>query len=64
MKISPALEEALLIPLSAVVRKEGRFYCLLKSGKDDIIFKEIKLGSSNTTHAVLIGGLKELDEKK
>ncbi len=60
--LADSLDQALLVPLSAVVRKEGRFYCLLKSGEDAIIFKEIKLGSSNTTHAVLIGGLKELDE--
>ena len=60
--LADSLEEALLIPLSAVVRKEGRFYCLLREGKDGMALREIQLGSSNTTYAVLIGGLKELDE--
>ena len=60
--LADSLEETLLIPLSAVVRKEGRFYCLIKEGKDGMALREIQLGSSNTTYAVLIGGLKELDE--
>jgi proline dehydrogenase len=57
--LADSLEGALLIPLSAVVRKEGRFYCLIKEGKDGMALREIQLGSSNTTYAVLIGGLKE-----
>ncbi len=60
--LAESLNDALLIPLTAVVRKEGRFFCLLKSGEDAMTLREIKLGSSNTTHAVLIDGLNESDE--
>jgi membrane fusion protein (multidrug efflux system) len=60
--LADSLNDALLIPLTAVVRKEGRFFCLLKSGDDAMSLREIKLGSSNTTHAVLIDGLNESDE--
>ena len=60
--LADSMNDALLIPLSAVVRKEGRFYCLLKSGEEAMILREIQLGSSNSTHAVLTSGLKESDE--
>ena len=60
--MAESIDDALLIPLSAVVRQKGHFYCLIKDGDEGMVPRSIELGSSNTTHAVLLGGLGESDE--
>jgi len=54
--------DILQIPLSAVIRKDERSYCLIKNGEEGLRLQPIELGSPNLTHAVLLGGLSEGDE--
>jgi len=60
--LAESIDDALLIPLSAVVRRKGHFYCLVREAEKGMVLRSIELASSNTTHAVLLAGLEESDE--
>ena len=60
--LSERYQDVLQIPLSAVIRKEGLSYCLVRNGEEGLRVQVIELGSPNLTHAVLLDGLAEGDE--
>jgi multidrug efflux pump subunit AcrA (membrane-fusion protein) len=60
--LSECHQDVLQIPLSAVIRKEGLSYCLVRNGEADLRLQVVELGSPNLTHAVLLSGLTEGDE--
>ncbi len=60
--LSECHQDVLQIPLSAVIRKEARYYCLVRNGEADLRLQAVELGSPNLTHAVLLSGLAAGDE--
>jgi multidrug efflux pump subunit AcrA (membrane-fusion protein) len=51
------LKQVLLVPVNAVFTHEGRTYAYVKDG--GIAPRELKLGSNNDTHAVVLDGVRE-----
>lgn len=60
--LSERHQDILQIPLSAVIRKEGLSYCLVRNGEGGLRLQSIKLGNPNLSHSVLLDGLSEGDE--
>jgi HlyD family secretion protein len=55
-------EDVLQIPLTAVIRKEGQSFCIVKKGKSSLSLRLIEIGTPNLTHALLLRGLSEGEE--
>ena len=60
--LSDRREDVLQIPLTAVIRKDGQSFCLVRKGESSLSLQSIEIGTPNLTHAVLLGGLSEGDE--
>ena len=60
--LSDRQEDVLQIPLTAVIRKDGQSFCLVRKAESSLSLQPIEIGTPNLTHAVLLGGLSEGDE--
>ncbi len=60
--LSERQEDVLQIPLTAVIRKDGQSFCIVKKGESSLSLRAIEIGTPNLTHAILQGGLSEGDE--
>ena len=60
--LSERQENVLQIPLTAVIRKEGQSFCIVRKGENLLSLQSIQIGTPNLTHAVLLGGISEGDE--
>ena len=57
--LSERQENVLQIPLTAVIRKEGQSFCIVRKGENLLSLQSIQIGTPNLTHAVLwrtVGG--------
>jgi len=60
--LSEECEDVLQIPLTAVIRKDGNSYCIVKNGESGLKVRSIEIGTANLTHALLVSGLHEGEE--
>ncbi len=60
--LSERQEDVLQIPLTAVIRKDGQSFCIVKKGESSLSLRAIEIGTPNLTHAILQGGLSEGDQ--
>ncbi len=51
------LDQALQVPLQAVIERESRFFCFLPSGKGEVEAREVELGPANDAMVVIKNGL-------
>lgn len=52
-----SLDQAVQVPLQAVIEREDRFFCLLPIGKGDVEAREVELGPANDAMVVIKNGL-------
>ena len=60
--LSEKHEDVLQIPLTAVIRKDGQSYCIVRKGESGLKLRSIEIGTPNLTHALLLRGLSEGEE--
>lgn len=56
------LDDALLLPIEAVVERSGRFFCAVPTEGGDIETRELTVGTANETDLVVLSGL-HVDEE-
>ncbi|MEZ6091301.1 MAG: HlyD family efflux transporter periplasmic adaptor subunit [Pirellulaceae bacterium] len=56
------IDEALQVPIEAVVERKGEFYCAIPQGDGSLSTRKVGVGTTNETNLVVTEGLNPFDE--